>query len=62
MNKEKTIQLTTEELGILSTGGTLTFAIGEETHHVRADDLDCTTRELAEGTVARAGELLLSYS
>lgn len=61
MNDTQTIELTTEELGLLSTGKTLTFAVGEELFHVRADDLDCTTRELAEGRTAKAGELLLSY-
>jgi hypothetical protein len=61
MTQEKTVHLTTEELGLLSEGGTLTFAFGEETVQVSAKDLDCSLRELAEGAHARAGGIVLHY-
>lgn len=56
-------QLTTEELGLLATGRTLTFSEGVEVIQFSADDLDISVRQVAEGEIARVGERLeVSYN
>jgi hypothetical protein len=54
--------LTTEELGLLSSGERLTFSKGEQVFRIHASDLDCSVKELAEGSDARVGNVVLSYS
>lgn len=56
------IELTTEELSLLSDGTRLTFAIGTEVFKFSADDLDISLSELVEGQLAHFGPLEISYS
>lgn len=54
--------LTTEELGILSVGDDIVVSRGERIIRINQDDLSCSVRELAEGTDAVVGDLVISYT
>lgn len=57
------IELTTEELGLLATGKTLTFAEGTEVVKFSAEDLDISVRRMVEGETAKVGETIeVSYN
>jgi hypothetical protein len=57
------IELTTEELGLLSTGTTLTFAEGTDVVKFSAEDLSISVRRMVEGETAKVGENIeVSYN